>query len=219
MLPYSLAQIETICIALFQAKDGRKLVSFFEDLKMANQCVALENWGHETIIVAYTYALYHSNDFDTLFQLLSTRPFHQSHFKELQDIWTDAKCKESELKRGKRLTAVERYRLRQKSTFPSTIWDGEQIIYGFKESSRKYLSDFYKTVNRYPSPEEKKHISKVTGLKTLQISNWFKNRRQRDKPDTSSKGSPHSSSSSPTNDFDPMSTYNMNIFYEYAGKS
>lgn len=34
---------------------------------------------------------------------------------------------------------------------------------------------------RYPTPEEKKLLAKKTGLTLTQVSNWFKNRRQRDR--------------------------------------
>ncbi|KYQ55237.1 Homeobox protein SIX4 [Trachymyrmex zeteki] len=35
--------------------------------------------------------------------------------------------------------------------------------------------------NRYPTPDEKKNLAKKTGLTLTQVSNWFKNRRQRDR--------------------------------------
>ena len=35
--------------------------------------------------------------------------------------------------------------------------------------------------NPYPSPREKRELSEATGLTTTQVSNWFKNRRQRDR--------------------------------------
>ena len=34
---------------------------------------------------------------------------------------------------------------------------------------------------RYPTPDEKRQLSKKTGLTLTQVSNWFKNRRQRDR--------------------------------------
>lgn len=36
-------------------------------------------------------------------------------------------------------------------------------------------------MNRYPTPEEKRGLSKRTNLTMTQVSNWFKNRRQRDR--------------------------------------
>lgn len=35
--------------------------------------------------------------------------------------------------------------------------------------------------NPYPSPREKRELAESTGLTTTQVSNWFKNRRQRDR--------------------------------------
>ncbi|KAK6029477.1 homeobox domain protein [Ostertagia ostertagi] len=86
----------------------------------------------------------------------------------------------NESKRGKELGAVEKYRLRRKYPPPRSIWDGQETIYSFKENSRKYLKQFYKQ-NQYPTLDQKKEISRATDLEIVQISNWFKNRRQRDK--------------------------------------
>ena len=36
-------------------------------------------------------------------------------------------------------------------------------------------------VNRYPTPDEKRTLANKTGLTMTQVSNWFKNRRQRDR--------------------------------------
>ena len=76
--------------------------------------------------------------------------------------------------------AVDKYRLRRKFPLPRTIWDGEETVYCFKEKSRNSLKETYK-VNRYPTPDEKKALAKKTGLTLTQVSNWFKNRRQRDR--------------------------------------
>lgn len=42
------------------------------------------------------------------------------------------------------------------------------------------LREWY-THNPYPSPREKRELAEATGLTTTQVSNWFKNRRQRDR--------------------------------------
>jgi len=36
-------------------------------------------------------------------------------------------------------------------------------------------------LHRYPTPRDKQDLSDKTGLSLTQISNWFKNRRQRDR--------------------------------------
>lgn len=76
--------------------------------------------------------------------------------------------------------AVDKYRLRKKYPLPKTIWDGEETVYTFKEKSRNALKDCY-AKNRYPTPDEKKVLARKTGLTLTQVSNWFKNRRQRDR--------------------------------------
>ena len=82
--------------------------------------------------------------------------------------------------KGRSLGPVDKYRLRKKYKLPKTIWDGEEMVYCFKEKSRQILKEFYK-VKKFPSPEEKRRLAKATGLSFIQVSNWFKNRRQRDK--------------------------------------
>lgn len=78
------------------------------------------------------------------------------------------------------LGAVDKYRLRKKYPLPKTIWDGEETVYCFKERSRNALKECYAR-NRYPTPDEKRNLAKRTGLTLTQVSNWFKNRRQRDR--------------------------------------
>nr|XP_031833450.1 protein sine oculis-like [Nomia melanderi] len=79
-----------------------------------------------------------------------------------------------------RFRRYRKYRVRRKFPLPRTIWDGEEMSYCFKEKSRSVLRDWYAT-NPYPSPREKRELAETTGLTTTQVSNWFKNRRQRDR--------------------------------------
>ena len=94
--------------------------------------------------------------------------------------WMQAHYAEAEKARGRPLGAVGKYRVRRKFPLPRTIWDGEETSYCFKEKSRTALRQWY-THNPYPSPREKKDLAELTGLTTTQVSNWFKNRRQRDR--------------------------------------
>ncbi|CAF2836403.1 unnamed protein product [Rotaria sp. Silwood2] len=87
---------------------------------------------------------------------------------------------EAEKLRGRPLGAVGKYRVRRKFPLPRTIWDGEETSYCFKEKSRNILRDWY-LHNPYPSPREKRELAEATTLTTTQVSNWFKNRRQRDR--------------------------------------
>jgi len=82
-----------------------------------------------------------------------------------------------------------KYRVRRKFPLPRTIWDGEETSYCFKEKSRTILRDWYQH-NPYPSPREKRELAEATGLTTTQVSNWFKNRRQRDRAAEQKDGQP-----------------------------
>lgn len=98
----------------------------------------------------------------------------------LLQMWYKAHYREAEKMRQRPLGAVDKYRLRKKYPLPKTIWDGEETVYCFKERSRTALKNSY-AKNRYPTPDEKKNLAKKTGLTLTQVSNWFKNRRQRDR--------------------------------------
>ncbi|MFH4973733.1 hypothetical protein AB6A40_000442 [Gnathostoma spinigerum] len=176
--PYDSEQLDCICEALYKAQEGAKLLELFRpDVRNA---IFYRYHFSSSVIRGYLYALYHSHRFEELFQAISTNRFEEKYFEELQDLWYKAKYAENEQRRHKELGAVEKYRLRKKHPPPRTIWDGEETVYSFKENSRKLLRQFYKR-NKYPTLDEKKEISRVTELKIVQISNWFKNRRQRDK--------------------------------------
>lgn len=98
----------------------------------------------------------------------------------LQKLWFSAHYKEAEITRGRPLGAVDKYRIRRKFPLPRTIWDGEETVYCFKERSRNALRQSF-IHEKYPNLEEKKKLSKETGLTMTQVGNWFKNKRQREK--------------------------------------
>jgi homeobox protein SIX4 len=141
-----------------------------------------------------------AHKFRELYNLLESHQFDYRHHNDLQGLWYKGHYLEAQKIRGRPLGAVDKYRIRRKFPLPKTIWDGEETIYCFKEKSRQALKDCYKH-NRYPTPEEKKILAKKTALTLTQVSNWFKNRRQRDRTPRSNystfppNGSLHLSSS------------------------
>lgn len=196
---FSQEQVLCMCEALQQKNDIDKLTTFLwslppEDISMMN---------NESILRARAVVAYHRNSFHELYALLEGHCFSTKHHTDLQGLWFKGHYREAEKIRGrplgkhKRLKknlkvsyrsphstslpgAVDKYRLRKKYPLPKTIWDGEETVYCFKEKSRNALKDCY-TKNRYPTPDEKKVLAKKTGLTLTQVSNWFKNRRQRDR--------------------------------------
>ncbi|XP_076667623.1 SIX homeobox 1 protein sine oculis isoform X3 [Andrena cerasifolii] len=135
---------------------------------------------HESVLKAKAIVAFHRGHFKELYRILESHTFGPHNHQKLQALWLKAHYIESERLRGRPLGAVGKYRVRRKFPLPRTIWDGEETSYCFKEKSRSVLRDWYAT-NPYPSPREKKELAESTGLTTTQVSNWFKNRRQRDR--------------------------------------
>lgn len=174
-LSFNPEQIQCMCEALQQQGDVEKLTSFLWSIPQ-NEIVS----NNESLLRARCLVAYHRGSFHELYALLESHFYSPKHHSDLQNLWFKAHYREAEKVRGRPLGAVDKYRLRKKYPLPKTIWDGEETVYCFKEKSRNALKDCY-TRNRYPTPDEKKTLAKKTGLTLTQVSNWFKNRRQRDR--------------------------------------
>jgi homeobox protein SIX4 len=168
-------QVECMAQALQQKNDVEKLTTFLFSLPPDDLLTQ-----NESILRARALVAYHRGSFHELYNLLETHCFSIKYHTDLQALWFKAHYREAEKVRGRPLGAVDKYRLRKKYPLPKTIWDGEETVYCFKEKSRNALKDCY-VKNRYPTPDEKKILAKKTGLTLTQVSNWFKNRRQRDR--------------------------------------
>lgn len=172
---FSPDQVQCMCEALQQRGDIERLASFLWYLPNS------ETLQHnESILRARAAVAFHRGFYHELYSILESHAFHPRWHAELQTLWFKSHYKEAEKVRGRPLGAVDKYRLRKKYPLPKTIWDGEETIYCFKEKSRAALKDCYAR-NRYPTPDEKRALAKRTGLTLTQVSNWFKNRRQRDR--------------------------------------
>lgn len=162
--------------ALQQQGNIEKLGSFLKSLPTSSEVIR----NNESVLRGRALVAYHKGLFHEVYLILEQNYFSPKYHAELQSLWNKAHYKEAEKVRGRSLGAVDKYRLRKKYQFPKTIWDGEETVYCFKEKSRNALKDCYNR-NRYPTPDEKKSLAKKTGLTLTQVSNWFKNRRQRDR--------------------------------------
>ena len=135
---------------------------------------------NESVLTATAMVAFHRRNYYEVYKILESHQFSQRRHPQLQEMWYKSHYFEQEKVRGRPLGAVDKYRLRKKYPLPKTIWDGEETVYCFKERSRNALKEMY-LKNRYPNPDEKKSLAKKTGLTLTQVSNWFKNRRQRDR--------------------------------------
>ncbi|XP_044735348.1 homeobox protein six1b-like [Chrysoperla carnea] len=168
-------QVACVCEVLQQAGNVERLGRFLWSLP---SCDKLHN--NESVLKAKAIVAFHRGNFKELYRILESHSFSPHNHTKLQALWLKAHYVEAERLRGRPLGAVGKYRVRRKFPLPRTIWDGEETSYCFKEKSRSVLRDWY-THNPYPSPREKRELAEATGLTTTQVSNWFKNRRQRDR--------------------------------------
>ncbi|XP_012534497.1 homeobox protein six1 [Monomorium pharaonis] len=168
-------QINCMCEALSQSQDIDNLSRFLWSLPPGELLR-----GGESVLMARAAVAFHRGAYHELYSILESHPFSPRRHPELQQMWFKSHYREAEKIRGRPLGAVDKYRLRKKYPLPKTIWDGEETVYCFKERSRNALKECYMR-NRYPTPDEKKNLAKKTGLTLTQVSNWFKNRRQRDR--------------------------------------
>ncbi|CAL8361974.1 unnamed protein product [Merluccius merluccius] len=175
-LSFSTDQVACLCEALLQAGNVDRLHRFLSTIPPAAELLR----GNETLLKARALVAFHREDFRELYAVLDSYDFQPCNHGFLQDLYLRARYREAERSRGRSLGAVDKYRLRKKFPLPKTIWDGEETVYCFKEKSRTALKECYQG-NRYPTPDEKRGLAQATGLSLTQVSNWFKNRRQRDR--------------------------------------
>ncbi|XP_077180043.1 homeobox protein SIX4 isoform X1 [Paroedura picta] len=175
LLSLSAEHVACVCEALQQGGHLDRLARFLWSLPPG----ALLRGG-ESLLKARALVAFHRGLYAELYGILEGHSFGAASHPLLQELWYKARYREAERARGRPLGAVDKYRLRRKFPLPRTIWDGEETVYCFKEKSRNALKELYRQ-NRYPSPADKRHLAKLTGLSLTQVSNWFKNRRQRDR--------------------------------------
>lgn len=174
-LDFNSDQVQCVCEALMQKGDNEKLASFLWNLPPTE---VMKN--NEAVLRARALVAFHRGVYQELYTILESHTFSPRHHTALQNLWFKAHYNEAEKVRGRLIGAVDKYRLRKKYPLPKTIWDGEETVYCFKEKSRNALKDCYYR-NRYPTPDDKRALAQRTGLTLTQVSNWFKNRRQRDR--------------------------------------
>ena len=178
MLPsfgFTQEQVACVCEVLQQSGNIERLARFLWSLPACEQL-----HKNESVLKAKAVVAFQRGNFKELYKILESHQFSAHNHPKLQALWLKAHYIEAEKLRGRPLGAVGKYRVRRKFPLPRTIWDGEETSYCFKEKSRSVLRDWY-SHNPYPSPREKRELAEATGLTTTQVSNWFKNRRQRDR--------------------------------------
>ncbi|XP_034025109.1 SIX homeobox 9 [Thalassophryne amazonica] len=178
---FTAEQVACVCEVLLQSGCVEHLAGFLCTLPPALLTSSCSCPGDlESVLKAKAAVAFHQGCFSDLYTLLEGFPFSTRSHSLLQQLWLRAHYMEAEMQRGRPLGAVGKYRVRRRFPLPDTIWDGEETSYCFKEKSRMILRQWYHR-NPYPSTLEKRELAAATGLTTTQVSNWFKNRRQRDR--------------------------------------
>ncbi|KAL7878354.1 hypothetical protein AOLI_G00093280 [Acnodon oligacanthus] len=186
---FSEDQVACVCEVLLQSGYMDRLAAFLRSLPSISPSSSsyLGLQGAESVLKARAAVAFHQGRFTELYTLIEGNVFSPRSHSLLQQLWLRAHYLEAELQRGRPLGAVGKYRVRRKFPLPRTIWDGEETSYCFKEKSRCVLREWY-CRKPYPSPREKRDLAAATGLTATQVSNWFKNRRQRDRAAQGRKG-------------------------------
>nr|XP_046245155.1 SIX homeobox 9 isoform X2 [Scatophagus argus] len=181
---FTAEQVACVCEVLLQSGRMDRLSGFLRTLpppSLSSSSSPSPCPGElESVLRAKAAVAFHQGRFADLYALLEGFPFSPHSQPLLQQLWIRAHYTEAERQRGRPLGAVGKYRVRRKFPLPHTIWDGEETSYCFKEKSRSMLREWYRQ-KPYPSTREKMELATATGLTTTQVSNWFKNRRQRDR--------------------------------------
>ncbi|XP_040902885.1 SIX homeobox 9 [Toxotes jaculatrix] len=180
---FTAEQVACVCEVLLQSGRMDRLAGFLRTLpapSLSCSSSSLCPGELESVLKAKAAVAFHQGRFSDLYTLLEGFPFSPRSHPLLQQLWLRAHYIEAERQRGRPLGAVGKYRVRRKFPLPHTIWDGEETNYCFKEKSRSILREWYH-LKPYPSTREKRELAAATGLTTTQVSNWFKNRRQRDR--------------------------------------
>ncbi|KAG5449364.1 Homeobox protein six4 [Clonorchis sinensis] len=121
----------------------------------------------ETGTVPAVPSTFENSNYVTVLHILRHIQFSTWHQPLLQQLWYQTHYAQTERRRGKKLGAVDKYRLRRRHPLPRTIWDGEETVYCFKQSVRHILQQYF-LENKYPNPEEKFTLAKATGLSCTQ---------------------------------------------------
>ncbi|PAV58533.1 hypothetical protein WR25_25183 [Diploscapter pachys] len=165
------------CEQLEESGDVDRLARFLWSLSPTQ---AQEIATSEPVLRARALVCFHMGHFRELYAILENHKFSPSSHAKLQALWQEAHYQEQEKQRGRSLGPVDKYRVRKKFPMPRTIWDGEQKTHCFKERTRSLLREWY-LKDPYPNPAKKRELAGATGLTPMQVGNWFKNRRQRDR--------------------------------------
>lgn len=173
-LPFSIGDIARFCKFLEVSGQIQRLNRFLWSLPTS----AGEIDSCEAIAVSRAVVAFYNGNLQELYRIIEEKNFSKDYHEKLRHMWYKARYIEAERRRGSPLDAAGQYRIRRKFPAPRTISNGREKSYCFKESSRVILNKAYEE-KPYPSLQDKRKLAELTDLTVIQVSNWFKNKRQR----------------------------------------
>ena len=87
--------------------------------------------------MAYLFALYSRGKYCEVCDHIRGGQFDERYYSDLKQLWYEAKYAEDQRRKKKPLNPVEKFRLRKKFKPPLTIWDGQKVIYNFRDCDRQ----------------------------------------------------------------------------------
>ncbi|KAL3082831.1 hypothetical protein niasHS_010633 [Heterodera schachtii] len=171
-------QVTFVCQCLENCANFSALLFFVESIERHCGGSLAMHPSRDILHRAKALSLFHCRQFGEMYAFIRRSQFAHDDHRFLQKLWHEAHYAEIEQMRGKRPDAVARYRIRKRNGPPLNIWDGESMSYCFKKTTRQILRESFRRQNT-PSQEEKVRLARRTELSTAQVTNWFKNQRQR----------------------------------------
>lgn len=175
LLDFTPQQVARVCETLEESGHIDRLARFLWSLPTSPSLDRCDLVLRARVLVAF-----HAGRFPEVYRIIEGHRFRKDSHAKLQTLWIESRYREAEQIRNRTLGPVDKYRLRKKYPLPPTIWDGETRTHCFREQTRMALREWYAR-DPYPNPGRKRELAQLTGLTPIQVGNWFKNRRQRDR--------------------------------------
>ncbi|MCP9260770.1 Homeobox protein SIX3 [Dirofilaria immitis] len=155
-------QIVKICEQLEDAGNIERLAAFLWSISHQHHTEEVTGVlrNHESVLRARALVCFHMGNFQEMYRILESHKFTNGSHSKLQAMWQEAHYQEAEKLRGRPLGPVDKYRVRK---------------------NIRCLGQFGMESRRLIALRSEQELASKTGLTAMQVGNWFKNRRQRDR--------------------------------------
>lgn len=174
--PYSKEHVVTICENLINTGNLTRLQRFLGTLKSYRVYDQLE-----IVALAKAYVAFKTLQFQKLYEILSLNTFSPKYHPQLLRLWMAARSILAANIYQKQTTVAQKnseLHNSVKKPFNHFAKIANEGSYYFSSDIRVKLNKAYEKT-MYPTSKEKTDLAKQTQLTVTQVSNWFKNKRQR----------------------------------------